>query len=187
MNSKKYIADAVVTESKDFKAIGKRIKQKSVMEELSKTVDALVVANRHLDQLKKLMFYNKNNLGLNMEGEESDVKVNKRLVRIIHSVVGLSTETGEMLEQLQKALRKEKVDLVNIGEEQGDVLWYCAILCDELGMTFEELMKTNIKKLKERFKGKFTEHYANNRNLKSERKILNKIERKKPGKKVSKK
>jgi NTP pyrophosphatase (non-canonical NTP hydrolase) len=178
MNSKKYIQQAVVTESNEFKAISKRIKQKAVMNELVKTVDALIVANKHLDQLKKLMFYNKNNLGLDMASGEVDLKVTKRLVRLIHGVVGISTESGEMLEQLQKALRKEKVDLINIGEELGDHFWYSAIICDELGITFEELMKTNIKKLKERFKGKFTEFFANNRNLKKERVILNKIERK---------
>ena len=187
MNSKKYISDAVVTESRDFKGIGARIQQKAVMDELIKTVDSLIVANKHLDQLKKLMFYNKNNLNLNLEGEKSDVKITKRLVRLIHGVVGISTESSEMLEQLQKALKKEKVDLVNIGEEIGDHMWYCAIICDELGLTFEELMKTNIKKLKERFKGKFTEHYANSRDLKKERKILEAKSATKRKKKVSKK
>jgi hypothetical protein len=43
---------------------------------------------------------------------------------------------------------------------------------DELGMTYEEAMITNIDKLKARFPEKFTEYLAENRDLVTERKIL---------------
>jgi len=54
----------------------------------------------------------------------------------------------------------------------GDLFWYLAIACDELGVEFESLMETNIAKLKARYGEKFSEHKAENRDLDSERRIL---------------
>jgi NTP pyrophosphatase (non-canonical NTP hydrolase) len=48
--------------------------------------------------------------------------------RTFHGVIGLVTETGEMLE----ALQKKKLDKINLLEECGDALWYLAIKINEL-------------------------------------------------------
>ena len=51
-------------------------------------------------------------------------------------------------------------------------MWYLAILSDELGISFEEMWEKNIAKLRVRFPEKYTDHHAVNRDLDSERKVL---------------
>lgn len=97
----------------------------------------------------------------------------KRNIRLIHSAMGLQTESSEMTDALKKHLFYGKeLDIVNIKEEIQDCLWYISLVMDELDMTYEEAMLTNIAKLKARFPEKFTEYHAENRDLESERKIL---------------
>lgn len=93
--------------------------------------------------------------------------------RLLHAGFGLSTEAGEFLDALKKHIFYGKeLDRVNLKEEMGDLFWYLAIACDELDVEFESLMKTNIAKLKARYGEKFTEQKAENRDLNTERTIL---------------
>lgn len=71
------------------------------------------------------------------------------------SVMGISGEAGEVLEKWKKILvyKDGKVsdeDIQEIKKELGDVVWYVAVLAHSLGLSFEEVMKLNIKKLKDR-------------------------------------
>lgn len=45
---------------------------------------------------------------------------------IVHAILGIQTESAELLE----ALQKPKLDYVNIAEECGDSLWYIACYCN---------------------------------------------------------
>jgi len=93
--------------------------------------------------------------------------------RLLHAGIGLATEAGEFLDALKKHIFYGKeLDRVNLKEEMGDLFWYMAIACDELGVEFEPLMERNIEKLKARYGEKFTENKAENRDLDSERLIL---------------
>lgn len=95
------------------------------------------------------------------------------LKRLLHAGIGLSTESGEFLDALKKHIFYGKpLDRVNLKEEMGDLFWYLAIACDELGVDFEPLMETNIAKLKARYGEKFSEAAAEKRDLKAEREIL---------------
>ncbi len=95
--------------------------------------------------------------------------------RLLHAGIGLSTEAGEFLDALKKHIFYGKeLDKVNLAEEMGDMFWYMAIVADELGFEFEEVMEKNISKLKARYGEKFTEEKAENRDLNTERDILNK-------------
>jgi len=99
----------------------------------------------------------------------------KRNIRLLHAGIGLATESGEFLDALKKAIFYGKeLDRINLQEEIGDLLWYCAIALDELGADFDSTMSINIQKLKARFPNKFTEEDAENRNLDKEREILEK-------------
>lgn len=92
---------------------------------------------------------------------------------VIHYVLGLCTETGELQDAVKKYIAYGKpVDVVNIKEELGDLMWYIARLCATYGFTLEEVMETNINKLKTRYGEKFTENAALNRDLDKERRIL---------------
>lgn len=124
MSNKQYVQDAVVTESKDFTAIGERLAQ-------------------------------------------------PENIRILHAAVGLATEAGEVQDALKKHLFYGKpLDKVNLAEEMGDIFWYMAILADVLGVSFDDIQDKNIAKLKARYGDKFTAAAALNRDLETERKIL---------------
>ena len=93
--------------------------------------------------------------------------------RIVHAIIGLTTESGELQDAIKKNMfYGAKLDLVNHKEEAGDVLWYLAVLIDALGTTFEEVSNVNISKLKARYPDKFDPERALNRNLDKEREIL---------------
>ncbi len=94
-------------------------------------------------------------------------------MNLLHAAMGISTESGEMLDQLKRVIFYGKaLDVVNVKEEIGDLMWYIAILIRELDLDFEEILSLNIDKLKARFPEKFTEDKALNRDLSKERNIL---------------
>lgn len=93
--------------------------------------------------------------------------------RLLHGAMGVVTEAGELMDALKKQIfYGAEPDKVNLKEEIGDLLFYVGVLCDTLGVTFEEIFETNIAKLKARYGDKFGETQALNRNLEKERKIL---------------
>lgn len=97
----------------------------------------------------------------------------EEIIRLIHASQGMQTESAEFTDVLKKYLFYGKeTDRTNMAEEIGDIMWYVAIACDALGVDLEEVMKTNINKLKARFPDKFTESDAVNRNLDKERETL---------------
>lgn len=90
-----------------------------------------------------------------------------------HVAEGLVTESAELLDALKKyKFYRKPLDVVNLKEEMGDLLYYLAIGCHVLNTTFEQLMAQNISKLKARYPEGFSEEHANNRDLETERKIL---------------
>ncbi len=93
--------------------------------------------------------------------------------RIEHAVMGLVTEAGECMDALKKSkMYGKELDTVNLIEEAGDIMWYLALLSDELGVSFEQLWEKNIAKLRVRFPEKYTEELVSTRNLGAERAVL---------------
>lgn len=91
----------------------------------------------------------------------------------IHMVLGIMTEAGEIADAYKKNTAYGKdVDWVNVKEEIGDIMWYISNLCTMRGWDLEEILGTNIDKLKTRYGDKFSEERANKRNLSREREIL---------------
>lgn len=88
--------------------------------------------------------------------------------------LGISSECGEVADALKKHIFYGKeLDVVNVAEEIGDICWYLALACNELGMAFEQdILEVNIAKLKARYGDKFSEHAAMHRDLNKERAIL---------------
>jgi len=99
----------------------------------------------------------------------------KRGFDLLHAAMGLTTESSEFTDALKKHYFYGKpLDKVNLKEEIGDILWYCALALKALDSDFESVMETNIQKLKARFPEKFKEEQALNRDLDKERSILEK-------------
>lgn len=91
----------------------------------------------------------------------------------LHMVIGISTEAGELLDAYKKHFAYGKdLDVVNVGEEIADIMWYVSNLCRMKGIDLEEMMQRNIDKLKARYPEKFTQENALNRDLDNERNIL---------------
>lgn len=93
--------------------------------------------------------------------------------RIEHAIDGIVTEAGELQDALKKAKYYGKqLDITNLKEESGDVLWYLALLFDEIGTDFETEMNRVIAKLQTRFPDRFKQSDALARNLVAEREVL---------------
>lgn len=82
--------------------------------------------------------------------------------RIIYPTLGLAGETGEVVELVKKSLRPGgSLSELDMALELGDVLWYIAALCDDLGLPMGTVADLNLKKLAERKKkGEIASHKA---------------------------
>lgn len=103
-------------------------------------------------------------------------RIDVQVMRMLHSAIGLGTESGEFLDVLKRYLYYgqplDEEKLINVMEELGDHLWYVAVGCEALGIDMGDVMSKNIAKLRKRFPHKFNEHEALNRNLVSENEAL---------------
>lgn len=78
--------------------------------------------------------------------------------------MGLAGECGEVVDLLKKHIWQGKdLDINDLIEEVGDVLWYIANLCNVNNITMEECMLTNVNKLKKRYPNGFSIKDANER------------------------
>ena len=72
--------------------------------------------------------------------------------------LGLTGESGEIANKVKKFIRDGAVKdeylakRIEIGYEIGDVLWYCAVLAEELEMNLGHIMEKNLDKLADRHK-----------------------------------
>jgi NTP pyrophosphatase (non-canonical NTP hydrolase) len=82
-------------------------------------------------------------------------QTNDELKDIMHWVLGITGESGEIAEKVKKIIRDKngvftEQDKVEIAKEIGDVLWYLATLADQLGVSFDTIALKNLEKLKSR-------------------------------------
>ena len=106
---------------------------------------------------------NKDYAGMSERLQDSDT------VRLLHALVGLATESAELLDAMKKHVFYGKsLDLLNIKEELGDVLYYHALACDVVGLTLEEAMRSNAAKLRARYGDAFSKDAALNRDINKE-------------------
>ncbi len=77
------------------------------------------------------------------------------LTDVIHMALGIAGEGGEVSERVKKLIRDNngdlsKLDKADISKEIGDVLWYLAVLCDILDISFDDVAEKNLEKLASR-------------------------------------
>ena len=74
--------------------------------------------------------------------------------QILYPALGLAGEAGEVANKVKKLIRdgheKNKDYRTEISAEIGDVLWYCAVLADDIGCDLQTIANNNIIKLKDR-------------------------------------
>jgi NTP pyrophosphatase (non-canonical NTP hydrolase) len=89
-------------------------------------------------------------------------------VGFLDKLLGLVGESGEIAEKVKKILRDkagqmEEADKQELIKELGDVLWYVALVADNLGVSFDEVATRNIDKLASRSKRGRLEGSGDNR------------------------
>ena len=84
---------------------------------------------------------------------------------VLHMAVGVSGESGELLDQIKKYVMYNKtLDRENVIEELGDLEFYIEGVRQGLNITREETISHNIDKLAKRYsKGSFSNDQANER------------------------
>lgn len=79
----------------------------------------------------------------------------EHLLRLEYITDGLTGEAGEFAGEVKKAMRDDS-GLITVSrqdklfEELGDICWYVAMACNELGFKLEDVMNHNIAKLASR-------------------------------------
>lgn len=83
---------------------------------------------------------------------------------ILNACLGLSGEVGEFNDMIKKWIFHEKgLDKDHLKKELGDVMWYVAMICHSMGFDLDDVMQTNIDKLRARYPGGFDTYRANHR------------------------
>lgn len=83
---------------------------------------------------------------------------------VLNGCLGLAGEAGETLDMIKKWVFHEKdLDLVHFKRELGDVMWYVAMICHSMEINLDEILQTNVDKLKARYPEGFDTVRANHR------------------------
>lgn len=83
---------------------------------------------------------------------------------VLNACLGLAGEVGELNDMVKKWVFHEKeLDETHLKKELGDVMWYVAMMCESMGWNLDDVMQTNIDKLKARYPDGFDPVKANNR------------------------
>jgi len=96
-------------------------------------------------------------------------------IRMNHALMGMMGEVGELAGAIENWIQYNRgLDLVNIKEELGDLMWYVALMCNASGISLGEVMEKNIAKLRKRYPEKYSDHDAaeENRDRAAEREVL---------------
>jgi len=88
--------------------------------------------------------------------------------RLLTAGVGINAEGGEFLEIIKKMVFQGKPwnddNREHLIIELGDLLWYVAQATQALGVSFEEVIETNVRKLEKRYPGgQFDIYYSEHR------------------------
>jgi NTP pyrophosphatase (non-canonical NTP hydrolase) len=172
-----YVALATNTLSTHYHADKVPIQQ--LIDRLQEVAEACAT----LDRVKKALFYGKTEMQGRVEiGKAHLEKIDSllpeeesrnRVHDLIHGIVGIATEAGELAEALMQALRDgTPIDLVNIVEEIGDTKWYMAVLATVVPFKWGDDERLNIAKLTSRYPEGFGKDAAVIRDLEKERQIL---------------
>jgi len=94
-------------------------------------------------------------------------------VRLLHGAMIASKESGELVDQMYRHIYYgANLDHVNLIEELGDIMFGIGLMADELNVSIEQIMGANNAKLRARYPDGFSKDKALNRDLNTERSVL---------------
>lgn len=83
---------------------------------------------------------------------------------LINGVMGLCGESGEAIDIVKKWLAQgHELDRQKLAKELGDIAWYLAETAYALDIPLEEILQSNIEKLKTRYPEGFSSERSRNR------------------------
>lgn len=86
------------------------------------------------------------------------------IAELFNACLGLSGETGELLDMVKKWIFHEKsLDKDHLKKELGDVMWYVAMFCKAMNWELDEILMMNVDKLKARYPEGFDTDLSNHR------------------------
>jgi NTP pyrophosphatase (non-canonical NTP hydrolase) len=107
-------------------------------------------AEQNLEDL--LTDFNKMTLALAKDGADIKRELTPEQASLLHMGCGVSTEANELLDAIKKhTIYQKPLDVENIKEELGDLLFYMSNLMQSVGLSFEEILQHNIDKLSVRY------------------------------------
>lgn len=72
--------------------------------------------------------------------------------RLQHGMLGIITEAGELGDTVKKhVIYGQELDVANLQEEIGDILWYLAVIANATGINLSRAASDNIAKLQKRY------------------------------------
>ncbi len=81
-------------------------------------------------------------------------------LNLVHAALGMATEAGEFATCTKRVLAYGKVIddamVAHMLEETGDLLWYCALAAEHMGIPLETIAQANLDKLRIRYPDKFS-------------------------------
>ena len=88
--------------------------------------------------------------------------------RLLTAALGICAEGGEFTEVVKKMVFQGKPvndeNIFHMKRELGDIMWYVAQACMALGVSMDDVIETNVKKLAKRYpEGTFDEFFSENR------------------------
>jgi len=102
---------------------------------------------------------------LSKPGKQIIAELSPKKAHCMHMAVGVSGEAGELLDAIKKWVFYGKpLDVENVIEELGDIEFYTQGLRNSLGITREQALAANIKKLNKRYPaGEYSNDQARDR------------------------
>lgn len=175
-----YIPAAKRTESHTSGQVYERISDNAEFRaEMNAAIGVFIEASKALDRVKRYLYYKPKAMEFQpaLDGHEMldsfELLKNDNMSRLFHAILGLCTESGELLEEFDASMyRGEPLDHDKVFGELGDNEWYFAIGCDAMGFDPTAVLGGNIAKLKARFPDKFTTENALNRDIEAENRAL---------------
>lgn len=138
---------------------GELLRRLTDVQILANIVDALLVIKTEaecLDPLKKHVFYGKEIDPEDISGglptcNEAESILFAKHPKLIHGIIGIATELGELIQNLFN----DEFDEKNIKEETTDILWYVMEVYAAMGVDPNGAAEENIEKLRKRYPEKF--------------------------------
>ena len=129
-------------------------------------INIVEYAVHHTDTLDQLLSdFNKMTLALAKDGNQIKQELTPEQANLWHMATGISGEAGEVEDAIKKHVVYQKpLDVGNIKEELGDLLFYMSNLMQSVGLSFEDVLQHNIDKLSVRYaSGKYSNEQAQQR------------------------